>query len=322
MNFTNLQNRPDLINKTLNLIEESFEYTTNNRFDIDFHPLFNKDNFSKCFIIEKENQVYAHIGVRTTYLSNGLKLNMYGGIATDYKQRGKGLYKKLFKYVKSQVPKADIDILWSDKIDLYKKEGFFPALSLYQYDQKDFSSDSYKIVKTTIEQSIQEIKSLYTESQETRPVRTEQDWTKLKAISSCEVYTIHKNSTLVNYFIKNKGQDLNGIIHEYGHCENLETLNLLRNYGHVWCSKEFQIDKKNLFGALIKVNINDSLEKYLQSINGLKILKLSDDFINFTYQDSQLELAIEDFFTGIWGPNKFEEFKNIDDIFIPGCDSI
>ena len=54
MILTNLKEKPELFNQTLNLIEESLGYFAPYRFDIDFYPLMEKKNWENNFLIFDE----------------------------------------------------------------------------------------------------------------------------------------------------------------------------------------------------------------------------------------------------------------------------
>ena len=84
MDILNLADSPRFIMQTLTLIEQAFEYPSDQQFDTDFYPLFNKDNFQNCFVLVEEDKVLAHIGVKLRKLQVNKQTHlvaMYGGIA-------------------------------------------------------------------------------------------------------------------------------------------------------------------------------------------------------------------------------------------------
>ena len=101
--ITNLKDSPDLVNKALHLIEESFEYQAPNSFLKDFAPLLAEENLHNCYVILGENQeIIAHIGSKTRQIlinGNSFNITMLGGIAVSEEHRGSGFFQKLFTKV-------------------------------------------------------------------------------------------------------------------------------------------------------------------------------------------------------------------------------
>lgn len=169
---TNLEKSPQYIEQTKVLIESSFGYSSNHSFAVDFYPLFNPSNFKHCHILIDNNQVIAHIGIKQRILK-GHKLTMYGGIAISEKYRGKGIFKDFFNSIVTMYSNCALHLLWSDKLDLYKKFGFHPAGELHQYT-KEKTPHHYTVEE--ISWSEFQYVNLYENANEVRLDRTLSDW--------------------------------------------------------------------------------------------------------------------------------------------------
>lgn len=329
MKITNLKESPQFLEKTLKLIETSFEYSPENSFDIDFYPLIEKKNHHNCHIMIENNDVVAHIGV----LKKNLLLNselypftMYGGIAVDSKYQGQGKFKELFDYVLTQYRHTTFSLLWSEKIELYEKFQFIPCVELNQYDYKENNIDSFphlfEIQQTYLidlsKEDLEKVKELYQSRKELRVYRSEEDWKSLSNITTAELYLVFQNDQIVNYFIKGKGQDLTDIIHEYGHL-NKEQLEIMQEYGTVWSPQKLA-ESTSLFASLLRIEDKDLFKKFINNYTPIEILNI-DNQIQFKFGEENYQESFEDFLLGIFGPGRFEEIS-APQLFISGLDSI
>ena len=331
MKITTLKDSPQYIPQTQALIEQAFGYTEGNKFSIDFYPLYNKKNFHNCFIALEDNQVVAHIGCREVAFDLGehIPVNMFGGIAVKEEVRGKGYFKKLFQYALEQYSQVALSFLWSDKLELYEKFQFYPCLDLNQYSQLDSASGSGSGSKYSIEQtklaildpnSLNQLAQIYTLSEEIRLVRDTQAWQDLCHIDSAQLYLIKKGDVIVNYFIKNKGQDLQNIIHEYGYLDE-EQLPLMRNHGIVWSAIDQNLGQQKLYGSVVKIQDESLFKSLVENISNIKMLELSESEITVQIADEIFTLSQKDFLAGFFGPNHFKEIES-EPLFISGLDSI
>lgn len=316
INHTNLADSPEYIEQTLQLIESSFGYASGNSFNIDFYPLFNKDNFKHCHILIQDNQVVAHVGVKTRKLAGSL-INMYGGIAVTKNLRGKGVFKSFFNSILLKYKSCALHCLWSNKIDLYKKFEFYPAIGLNEYSKKE-SSHNFRVEKISWDQF--ENESLYHNLSELRLERSKEEWAELKKIVSTNIYLLKKNNHIVNYFIKDKGADLEGVIFEYGEM-SLEYLNCMRNFGRVWTPHPYP-DSLSIYSTLLKLGDENLVKKFFNKSYQINISQITDHCVEFEFEDLKTQLPIADFLTGTLGPTPFEEFGKHKPIFISGLDSI
>ena len=328
MDYTNLAISPEYVQETVKLIEKEFGYGETHSFAEDFYPLINKNNHHQCFIAVENNKVIAHIGVlkrRIPFHKGSLSIAMYGGIAVDHSMQGKGVFKKLFNHVHSQYKDIGLHLLWSEKTELYRKFDFIPAIEMNEYLPQQ-TKHPFKVEKSSIkeinEAQLSTIKDLYNHSDELRIERDDEHWNDLKQIESTDLYLIYHSNKLINYFLINKGADLTGIIHEYGHI-NEEQLSLFQNYGSVWTT--FQSHQKNcktLLASIIKIgNLKNFSEFCLNEFN-IKIKKIKENIVVFEFNNESFNLKEEDFLLGLFGPGRFEDFKSFRKLYICGVDSI
>ena len=330
MMYTNLKDSPEFVQKTLNLIEESFGYDNANSFKIDFYPLFNKSNFKNCHILVDNNNVVAHIGQLTKSITIGeatYDLSMYGGISVNSQYRGKGIFKEFFRTIKDKYTNYALHLLWSDKIELYKKFKFYPCIGMYEYpkNQNNYPLSDLKIersdLKNLSEKELKIIEQIYSHNDEIRINRNNMNWNEIKNISSAQLFLIKRNSQIENYFFINKGADLDGVIHEYGHI-NIEYQKVLSNYGKVWASTKMTDSAQPLFAALCSPGEKDLFNLFVKSLCGIQISSLSQKEVKFKFLDSLYTQPVNEFLIGILGPNRYKELNDSKKLFISGLDSI
>lgn len=327
MIITNLENYPQYREQTLKLIEKSFGYDDKNKFEIDFYPLMEKKNLKNCFILLENNNVLAHIAVLKKQIqieNNSYNLNLYGGIAVSEEFRGKGLFAKLFNDVLLNTNDCSLQLLWSDKIELYKKFNFFPAISQYEFQKIGSNQNTFeKICYNDLGQSEKaQIHSLYYNHFEHRILRTPADWKSIEKITSADFYVKKLNNKIMNYFVINKGADLSGVIHEYGLIDN-DILTELQNYGKVWTSSLINNTAHSvLYSSLIKPA--KYFKEFIESFTSfqIKILNWDLNYVQFLFDNKEFNLSLSDFLTGIFGPGQFEELTSNRPLFICGLDSI
>jgi predicted N-acetyltransferase YhbS len=326
MKYTNLKESPDFVQKTYKLIETAFEYTEKNSFGVDFYPLMNEENHSHCFICIEDGEVIAHIGVLNRHFNlNGKKVNisMYGGIAVHEDFRGRGIFKKLFNNIQETYKDSVLHLLWSEKLELYEKYNFHPCVDLYEY-QKEKYSHLFDISQTKIDEltkeELEKITELYNSANEFRISRNKKHWEELSKITSVDLYLIKKDGRIVNYFIMNKGQDLSGIVHEYGIIDD-NYLRVFRSFGNVWTPFNNGASSVNMFATILKVGDTKSFIKFIKSYTNIEISNISKDSIIFNYLECEHQFSQAEFLQGVFGPGRFKELK-IPPLFVSGLDSI
>lgn len=216
MDINNLQEKPEFFDQVINLVEDSFGYNENNSFLNDFYPLINNLNHSNCWILQDNNKLVGHIGVRTSSLNNNTNFAMMGGIAINPDYRGQGLFNDFFREIVNKYKNFDFIILWSDKSKLYKKFGFDLTGNQYTLLKVDGMQSTFEKVKSIDDEIKSQVAFLYKTlvTNELAITRSKQDWNNIWNITSSDLYIAKNRNDILSYFFMNKGQDLNGIIHE------------------------------------------------------------------------------------------------------------
>jgi predicted N-acetyltransferase YhbS len=330
-----LSEKPSCFESTLTLIERSFGYKGPQSFAVDFAPLVDESNFHNCFVfLDEEGNVVAHIGTKDRTITLGdekFSFTMLGGIAVDEKRRGEGYFQQLLQYVLAKKRSdSTFFVLWSDKEKLYNKYGFHLCGGQYEfYDSQEENS----LLKTTYnklsESEKREIQKIYSESFckiYLTPDRNKKDWELIEKISSADLYIEKRHSEIISYYFANKGQDLPGIIYEYGTYQNLKDwLQTIFKFGKVWTGMPF-FETENvqyqffmapgnlqLFSRLI-ANLSKG-RVVIRNINQVK------QEVYFDFNEELMALDMDDFLRGIFGPGTFEELE-LPTFFISGLDSI
>jgi len=333
MTITTLKASPHLLKSTIDLIEASFLYEKPNSFTVDFAPLMNADNFENSFIMIDENEnVLAHIGVCIRTIL-GVPVAMLGGIAVAEAHRGAGYFKELILDVMAE-KKSDVALimLWSDQEKLYNKYGFHlcgtqieiqvqaGAKNFTHYRLKDLSNEQLEQIQKIYKESFS---SLYTTIE-----RTASDWGELKKIHSTDLYIKESNGIISEYFFMNKGQDLGGIIFEYGSSirKIIDLLQEISCYGTIWSGENFLEKGEAQYQFFVSPGGTKLFGQFIELYTNKKILIREINFIKqemyFYFNDELLSLTIEEFLRGVLGPGPFEELGELKPIFISGLDSI
>lgn len=327
LKISNLAKNPELREQSIKLIESAFGYDSKNSFAIDFYPLVCNENNHNCYIIIESNTVIAHIGVLPKKLqlgSNIIDINFYGGIAVAEQARGKGIFQTLFNHVVDKYDNCHLHLLWSDKIKMYKKFFFYPAISQYEFSHQGNASKEY--IKTHIEllssEEKKQIQLLYQNDSNNNILRTEDDWQRISRITSADFYIKKHNEKIIDYFVMNKGADLKGVIHEHYQLDE-KKLNLLRGHGKVWSSKPIgNVSSTLLYASLVRIGkkFNEFVKALTQ--DQIHIIKYSNEGVDFCFQSKDYFMPTEEFIVGLLGPGSFEELNNLASIYICGLDSI
>jgi hypothetical protein len=222
-------------------------------------------------------------------------------------------------------------LLWSDQEKLYKKFGFTLCGSQYEYGQEkgehNFEKTKYATLSAQDKGAIQFLFEKSFSKNYLTPKRNASDWEMIGKTASADLYIKREQQRPVSYFFMNKGQDLTGIIYEYGYQNEMEKfVSEARKVGTVWTgtpvsdtnTQQYQFmlapaDRK-LFAAFIQDYTKGQFE--LRDINLIK----GEAF--FDFNDETLGLEIPEFLRGVLGPGTFEELGDIAPLFISGLDSI
>lgn len=334
---TTLANSPELLEKTLKLIEEQFHYSNEHSFYSDFYPLMFQENHNNChLLVDKDKNVIAHIGLCKRTLAkkqNSTKIYLIGGIAVDSAYQGQGIFKDFFHNIINEYEqKCSFFLLWSEKNFLYSKYDFHEFGCVIQTGSDSFNIDEKLFTKTNIKkiskQDLKDIKSLYNNNENyIHLVRTNRDWENIFQIKGADLYIKREEGRITNYFFVNKGADLKDIIHEINFLNNEELINSIKNL-KLWLPekhKQYISYEKELFLALIRVNVNEHTVNFLNSLFNNEIIfnEITNKNVSFTYQDKSYSVTMQEFIHLSFGPNCAEEFKKFSNYFyISGLDSI
>ncbi len=321
-----LKERPDLALDTLNLIHKSFAYSKSNRFDIDFYPLFNEENFQNIHILVNENNlVVASIGFlekKLKFKNRSVTVGFLGGIAVDEKSRGQGVFKDFFSEIlKIYENQVALLFLWSNLYEMYNKFDFHLAGEFYEYQPLEAVETMKSKKLSELSQSDWDlIKKIYNENHNRYLAveRTANDWNKIKKVSSVNGY-IHND----NYYFFNKGEDLMNVVHEFGGGDLSELAKITYS---VWSPTKLQLkneSKKTL--ALVKVADAKLFLAFLDTFfeGKIKVNTLTAKEIKFQFNQQVFVESISNFLTLLFGPNPAQEFQMyLPSLFIGGVDSI
>ena len=330
-----LSEKPSCLEATLKLIEKSFQYEKPNSFEIDFAPLIDKSNHKNCFIMIDENEnVLAHIGVKERFFTLNNKkfaVTLIGGIAVDEARRGEGIFQELFQDVLAE-KRSDtaLFLLWSDLEKLYNKFGFHLCGTQFELSSGNVQSP---FVKTTyaalVEDERKQIRDLYNASFAKTYItleRNDYEWEMISKITSADLYVQKHNGRIQSYYFQNKGQDLPGIIYEYGTKNELPAfLKEISQYGKVWFGADFipseQIQYQFFMGSGDLRLFTDLIAEITNKQFMIRNINIMKQEVYFDFNDETLMLELPDFMRGVFGPGVFEELE-IKTVFLSGLDSI
>jgi predicted N-acetyltransferase YhbS len=333
---TTLKESPSLFEETLRLIEKSFHYKEPFSFKEDFAPLMDPSNHHNCFVYRDESgKVLAHIGMKDKILSVNGKTHaicLLGGIAVDEERRGEGLFRSLMEDVLSE-KRSDCAffLLWSDQEKLYMKFVFSLFGSQYEYSKSEgetlFEKTKYTSLNTTGKESIRELFARSFATTYLTPQRSSEDWEMIEKTASADLYIKRDKDDISSYFFMNKGQDLTGIIYEYGHQNELEKfVSEAQKVGTVWTAIPVSDNNTQQFQFMLapaaRRPFAEFMNDYTKGQFTVRDINLIKGEVFFDYNDETLSLEIPEFLRGVLGPGTFEELGDNAPLFLSGLDSI
>lgn len=334
---TNLKEKPLLFEKTIQLIEESFKYQAPHSFKNDFAPLIDGKNHENCFILIDENEnVLAHIGVKEKFITlfeTKFSFTMLGGIAVDEKHRGLGHFHTLMSDVLAE-KRSDtaLFLLWSDQEKLYSKFGFFLCGDQFEFPhlsnaKKDFVQTKLSSLNDGEKKELYEIYETSFQKNYVSFDRSIDDWKTIERISGADLFIKKDNNQITDYFFMNKGQDLNGVVYEYGSLTSWEdVITSAQAYGKVWSALPVQETENHQYQYTLcpsdKKQLIQFIYAYTQGMIKIRDINHIKNEVYFDFNEETLSLELQDFFRGIFGPGAFEELENWKPIYISGLDSI
>ena len=192
-----------------------------------------------------------------------------------------------------------------------------------------------KIYKTKLKQinekTLNDLKILYHQSFQsiyTTIERTDEQWQELAAITSADLYYQEDDQKMTSYFFMNKGQDLGGIIYEYGTIKEISSfITKISSYGKVWLGSDLLTPNSIQYQFFMGIGstriFSQFIKKYTRDLVIIRDINSMKQVIYFDFQGETLELSINDFLLGLFGPGIFEEMEaDIRPIFISGLESI
>lgn len=333
--ISNLKESPSYFEKTLKLIEKSFQYNKDNSFQTDFAPLIDSSNHQNCFImINEQDEVVAHIGAKDKFITlekRDFPITMLGGIAVDEKYRGEGHFQTLLQDVMAEKRSdTSLFLLWSDLEKLYNKFGFYLCGTQFEYTQpkqeSHFIKTKYHLL-SEIEKD--EVQRLYQESFAKTYLtlkRIPEDWKLIEKITSADLYVKKDQGRIQHYYFMNKGQDLPEIIYEYGTKGEITTLiQEISAFGRVWMGSplvETETIQYQFFMCPADLsNFTQFISAVTKGAFIIRNINVMTQEVFFDYNDETLMLTTEDFLRGVFGPGTFEEL-DLPTIYLSGLDSI
>jgi predicted N-acetyltransferase YhbS len=330
-----LSEKPSCVEATIKLIEKSFQYKKPNSFEIDFAPLIDKSNHKNCFIMLDENEnVLAHIGVRDRFFTLNNKkfpVTLIGGIAVDEARRGEGIFQELFQDVLAEKRSdTSLFLLWSDLEKLYNKFGFHLCGTQFELsngtEQSPFINTTYSALNDDEKKQIRELyKDSFAKNYLTLN-RDDHEWDLISKVTSANLFVHKHNGRIESYYFQNKGQDLPGIIYEYGTKKDFTAyLKEISAYGKVWMGKDF-VETENLqyqffMGTGDLRLFTDLILEITDKQFAIRNVNLMKQEVFFDFNEETLSLELPDFLRGVFGPGVFEELE-LKPVFLSGLDSI
>lgn len=328
--ISTLEEFPNLYSETLALIEKEFSYESPNSFAIDFYPLFNPTNFSNCLILinTQDNSVIGHLGKSSRIIDindKSFPVLFIGGVCIKKDFQGRGLSSVLLNHVLRDENNYTFTCLWSDKLEYYKKFKFSPCVSLYENLVGIKSEISFEKISWSelSHQDLIELQKLYNTSLDLKVRREKIDWELAQNVTSASLM-VQRNLSgqIIHYFIKDKGQDLTNVIHEYSDLSFIDH----NNSDYVLWSTH-QNDQSNiLFATLLRIGNKESFDKFIFEYTDQKIsiTEHSEEKVSFELNQNLYNQRLDRFLEGVFGPNQFKEVLDLKmkSIYFCGLDSI
>jgi len=283
LKYATLYDHPELVDQTLEIIENSFAYTSNFSFKTDFYPLMSEKNWPNNLIAieRKNNQVIGHLG----FLKRSLHINgknfpigMIGGIAVSSSFRKSGIAGTLLsRCIELNTSDVGLFLLWSNLSDYYRKWDFTENGKVFvtQAGNNPTSPDQLGFLKISPDErsaytpQLSLLYNTHINNHFISLVRDEESWDDLLCITSSDLFVHRSLSGQVDgYFFKGKGFDLQDIIHEYVLPKSIP-LESFCNLGEIWhASIEglALLPHKTLFMAMLRPGSQNLFKQLSQQI--------------------------------------------------------
>jgi len=330
--FTNLSAFPELEDQTNLLIEEEFSYSKNHSFKTDFAPLTSKRNLPNRYVLidSAAMKVVAHIGVRMRdfiWMGETIPVCMIGGVAVKKELQGKGIFKSLMnQIITMHESQCAFFLLWTDKHEMYEKWDFYLAGKQWSYrtnteTQTHLKKLVYKELSENDQLKIQEYYKDYINEKYFSPLRDSEDWNDIAQITSSDLFMIKDG-----YFFKNKGMDLQNVVHECVSKLSInEMMKLVGSNSQLWHPMNQPVDDHILqdlqLVGLWKINKHSMALKKVSHLLGHKVETQDWDF-SVKVNGTPFVLKSHELLEEIFGYGNFNIRKDSIPLYISGLDSI
>lgn len=343
-----LSENPDYYDQLKLLIEKSFNYHHSQDVTVDFHPLYQKNNWNNLHLLldSNSNRLIGHIGLLPKRLS--LKNKQYkgcfiGGVCIHPEYQGEKLFTPFFENILQQSSHLySLFFLWSDLSDLYEKLDFFECGHQVQFGDsqlgplpQNFVNNPWPTQSKNLLNQMNYIYNTHCGAQNLlHPKRSSVEWITLEKIHSTRLYLyvpsgdISRPNNVKGFFFVDKGMDLTGIIHDYAclpeHQE--EFFKTLHSY-KVWRPFEFKLNQhsfsKDLFLAHLKIGNQQLFSELVRDISHgkMEILGITSSSVSYLENGREKSMLKKEYLRLLFGPCQ-DNFQYYTPIYIGGLDSI
>lgn len=178
----------------------------------------------------KEEEIVAHVNFFPTTLVDSLNgdqfpVGLIGNVATKASYQGKGVMRALLAYFREKAKKQNLFglFLWSDLLEFYGKQGFEPFGAEKHYYisrcegefDSTWNAQSLNVLDKPIYRILMGLRLISRLSVE----RTYEEFRAQLAIPDSVLLMVKKGTEILAYGVVGKGQDMIGVVHEWGACE-------------------------------------------------------------------------------------------------------
>ena len=335
LKHTTLAKNPELFDQVIGLCESSFDYKNHQSFSVDFAPLMSVMNHEHNHVfLNDKNQVIGHIGAKKRNVAlthndreKNFLFTLLGGICVSQESRGQGHLQEMMQIVLDLYKdKTSFFLLWSDLSRLYEKFSFIEAGVLYQYQKPSSKKNPFQLrkLKTFSEKEFQLLQLLYQRNldQSLRFTRSQSDWNQIREIESADWWLDQSSQ---QYFVVNKGRDLEGIVYEHS-LTSPETIDQVVQHYTLWSALQLDLENQSslYLGFLKLANLKECQDFFeIASEEKLKIISMEDTSLVFQLNGEEFALSHQEFLRGVWGPDFIDELSSlIPPFFISGLESV
>ena len=228
----------DLIKERNSVIQTSLRNPESKLKVEDEYPIvLEPSNSQYSYCLMDDNQIVCHANLWPRNIccpSGNLPIGLIGNVATRESHRNKGLMSLLFQNLEKIALGKNLSalVLWSDLDKFYEKLGFSP-IGLEKRFYLAFTSPSQKSESFTKHKSDNIPDSLVSDilnlrfNHEITIERTVDEFKRLLRIPEMDLFTLETRSKISSYCLLGKGEDMFGVVHEWGAPDPKELIKLL-----------------------------------------------------------------------------------------------